>query len=364
MAKGNQQVTIYPQQDITSINANQQIYGLISAGVYKTGLSISDNPSEILITVAAGTTVVFEREYEGRKFVVKTVLADSYELDPLDKSTAFGNMKNSKSIHVYADWQYNPLAIEHDATFYITDDAGSVALIAQKMMLVGSFGNHQYMYAHREDPSPPSAAGTYRVDYSKVVGLNTLDNLSNQREALKVEFTGDGTGIYIKPGTVWISDLMGYWSESNYKNPLEQELQPGQLFGDPIPPPENAGSAGQYQIDTLRLVTDEEDLSKFKFKWSTKVVVTGETWDFKNMLFTKEGQLLPFLRGQQLNLTDPGYIVLICVRSCNSTDPGTGTIWIDEIWPQNTYVPETYTPRVGEVPSFTRLKLPVHSGII
>lgn len=377
---GNQQVTVYPLQDLTSINVNQTLYGLISEGVYWSELTIGGTPATesdpgiAFITIKAGTTMVFKKTEGVRTFLGKVVLGDDYIMRSetanggilrSDLWTAF-HSPLSKAIHIFADWNYDlDVSDAHYVEFnYVPDSLFSANISAGKLLLGSFLNNSSAMAGNESSYQGITLEDYYRVDYSNVPGRNTLNDLISSKESLKVSFMGDGTGVMIGPGMLQVSDAIGYWSTTD----SQTVLYPG-TFGESS---NRQGGSGDYQLDVLRLVTDETDQSAFKAEWTTKTFSskpagtgTGNSVrpDFKlNGGFVGDDELENmkiYLSGKQLDLTDPGYLVLICIRPCSISG---NECWVDEIWPQNCYIPEKYMPRIGEVANFTRWKIPTYSA--
>ena len=58
---GQQQVSIYSQQQLSSVYGNTILKGVIEPGVYNTSVEISKVGDNLLFTVAQGSTFVFKR---------------------------------------------------------------------------------------------------------------------------------------------------------------------------------------------------------------------------------------------------------------------------------------------------------------
>jgi len=435
-------------------------------------------------------------------------------------------MNISSAINILADWGYSSVdSTAHYAGFSAVDDATAVTSILAGQVLLGRFLNQGAMVADYVANGISSTLNVYRADYSTVVGLNTVTNSNVSLQNLRPEFRGDGAGINLTAGNLWISDTVCYWAATG-----------NQSYATLIPPPPKLGGAGTYQVDLLRLYLDETSSTYFTAGWSSNVITTGNTWNFDSMNFSRDA-LMSFLSGQELStsirygmigitqfsavgtaitatsaagstytvgdsiilsgfvgteqiklnglsttitavgtgtfsfvagsslatntyttgmggclrlmsggtigitnytvsstgitvtantpsnevsvgdvitisgavgteqaklngvwsvtatgtntftflvntqvtsgtynsalgtcvksvplVSGPGYTVLVEVRSCNS-NPGSGDYFIPGVWPQNTYAPETFTPRIGEVERLAKFKLPAYAGI-
>ena len=370
---GKQQVTIYPYQDLTSVEGNQILYGFMLPGVYEAELELVNGSIGIGLTtdqigvfIKAGTTCVFERSYTDpsnnvtKIFVAKVVLQDD-ALISASKSIIWNSGSPfylTEKLVVYADWQYDLLKQEERfAGFFLGTEEDIPTLQSEQKLILGVFLNHQY-FVTQAGTYPPGTndfvgldVNQYHLHYEQQPNRRLLRRLQTQSDMYDIEFDGTGTSIAVGPMKVFCSDTMLSIPRTSTYIPTRVATLPA-----------GKTAADVYQIDVLRLKQDEETQA-VGLEWQSFVKDNPvPAWDFSISSTFTESQIINFIAGVELGLVDPGYVVLIAVRACSDvpiSDPGHTT---SKIWPQLCYIPDYYVPRIATVEKFTRWKLPIQEA--
>ena len=367
---GNQQVTIFPYQDLTSYNANQILYGLIGNGFFEGSVSVVDGgvlggsytSAQVVFIVSSGSTFTFVRTYsigtQTKKFVGKVVL-DDHAYIPITKSILWksSGYMVANSIILSADWNYdleNPA--ERYIHFEILTDAQKPECLTNGKLILAEFFNHQYLVQNcgTEEPNYPAVSvSAYQRYYPEFQDQprRIFKRLEEQSKRLPVTFSYDGNKILVGPGVVWCSDMLLY-----VQTPMESPSIPLQTT---IPDGHTANE--YYQIDILRLMYDE-DTSTPMLKWDSFLKdKPSPEWNFGDISNIPQSTLISYISGIEYALYNSGLIVLIGVRECWNipTSEPTST----KLWPGQCYIPDFYIPQIGSPEYFSRFKLPVYADV-
>jgi hypothetical protein len=350
---GRQQVTVTPYQDLTSVNADQIISGIIRQGVYNSTVAIDSDVSNVYFNIAAGSTFVFERSWQDlagtRNLVGKSVLGDIAEIT-ISQATLSTYTSASGKLLLTADWDYN---LNDQSSIYVnfTVDIGENLsnIIADGKLVVCSILGHNLFIGN--NPT------VYRIGYDSQYNRNVLNNLNTKSNTFQVFFHGTGAYVHIglpsvalngtnpvdvlTPTVAWVSDKLVYLPQTKI-----------------IAPPAILGTLGSaYQIDTLRFVPDEtlgvEQSAGLNLVWyTTTKAAPGSPWTFSDRDSITQDALIAYLSGHRTEVIDSGHTILILVR-----DASCGVY----MWPQWCYVLDSSVPQIGESRLSVRTKLPIYT---
>ena len=368
--KGNQQVTIYPYQDLTSYNVNQLLYGLIGTGFFEGSVSIFDGGSlggeytnaQVVFRVNAGSSLTFIRSYlvesETKKFVGKVVL-ESHAYLPITKTTLWksSGYMGANSIIISADWNYsleNPT--ERYVNFEILTDVQKQDCITNGKIILAEFLNHPYLVNNcgTQEPNYPAVSVTsYQRYYPEIEGQSRriFKRLEEQSKRLPVNFSYDGNKILVGPGVVWCTDTILYLPTAMQSPPVPLRAS--------IPPGHTASE--YYQIDILRLIHNEEPYTPTLVWDSFLKEKPSPTWNFGDITNISQSDILNFISGYKFSVYNDGFVILIGVRECwniPTSGPTTTTLW-----PGQCYIPDFYMPHIGTSDYVTRFRLPVYTDL-
>jgi hypothetical protein len=365
---GKQQITIYPYQDLTSINGDQILLNLFTQGVHECEVQLVDGndlgapvgmtSDEIGILLKKGTTFLFESEVtdttltpvEVRPIVVKFVLNEDTFLDGenyLAKATIWKNdssFTNAEFLFVYAQWSYElDIPANRYAKFFLGTDASyetirtdGVSIILCKIL------NHQHFVTHY-DSGLDLELGHYQISYETKEDRNYLNLLKETLNQFIVEFDGDGENITVKAGTVVAGNTV-------LKKTSSTIAAPAAAVG---------GTSTDFQVDVLRYRYGNEDNTTMTpvLEWESFIFARPSNWAswvWTDAATITEDMITTYLNGKRLDVTDAGYNVLYLVRSWSVI--GATSV----MWPGWCYIPTATTPRVGAVETTTRLSVPIY----
>lgn len=364
--RGNQQVTIYPYQDLTSYYGNQILYGLIPQGVFTGEASVIDGGSlgnpytshQAVFRVSPGSVFVFIRNYTTKdglkKFVGKIVLEDEALID-ITKTILWKTPSYTTgvtSLLLTADWTYNlENPAERFIDFEILTDLQRASALAAGKIIVAEFLNHQYFVqnAGSDSPYPEVSLTDYQVQYPFVEGQprHLFTRLEKMSKQMPVVFAANGNTITVGPGVVWNADtLLSIPATTSPPIPLRASIPSGHTANE------------YYQIDVLRL-THLEETQEIILKWDSflKEKPTPE-WNFSNIPAIPQSTITSYLSGFEFALEDPGMIILFGVRNCASIPTSNPTS--TKLWPGQCFILDYFIPQLGAPEYYTRWKLPVH----
>lgn len=366
---GRQQITIYPYQDLTSINGDQILYGLFSQGAYNVQIELEDGAEggslgadNIGFIIKKGSTFMFEETVSDavsateRTVLIKAVLEEDGYLrysreNFISKAELWSNnavFTDSSFLFLYATWSYdleNPT--NRYVEFGIAGEASYASILAQseheRNVIICKILNQQYFvdtYASGGDLS----LGHYRISYEPKENRDYMNMLKTSLNQYLVEFDGDGEHAYVKIGEVLAGDTLVKNSSSLQITP------PGQLAGS---------HSDSFQVDVLRHRYGNEDNTTMGpvIEWESFLFASPSNvvdWVWENDTSITRDMITTYLNGKRLDTTDPGYTILILVRAWNTiTSPPV-------MWPNWCYIPNPLVPRVGTVESTTRVSLPIY----
>jgi hypothetical protein len=324
---GKQQVNIHPYQELTSLNANKLLYGIIEKGVYNCDISIDSDSSYINFRISEGTVFVFEKEIPLKgKIVGKIVLQEEAVIKKL--KTTLQSYTTAEKLIVSASWTYdsNNLTDIFAELNVVPFSTGILEQIqSDNDLVLGIILNHQ-------DFITDANALKYKVSYEEQKYRNVFKNLYEVAANFPIKFNSDGMGLSVGEGNCIIGDIYVY-----NKNTLTTT---------PPPPVDTLTPANYYQISALRLVTSStltpEDAPKLVWECFLKDIPIPS-------LPIKE-----IIDSFDFQWSDMGYTLLYHVRLRDGME-------ISPIWPEECFIVNPLIPQIGSPLNSSRLTLPVYN---
>ena len=392
---GNQTVSIYPSQQLSSIYGNEIIYGIVQPGVANASVSISTLSSNIVFTIAAGTQFYFQRSATDPvsgaitdTFIAKITLGSSatYNFSANTTWTA-GNYSASTKLYLVADWQYLSTAnyvaftIQNDSTIvnYNFTGTGNQVLVATILNNANAYNTY-----NTNGNILSSAITLFHIAYEGQAKRDVLPRINSKNDQFMVQFAGDGSGVYVSQGSNFIGDNFlssetvtqaPAWDTNTSHGGDAKFVYLGQLSTDKIAPPTiyttyannlstgssltiSSGNYGNYyQVDFLRNKFDEL-LHIQGFYWESFLQPAGSfTFVYGS---TTQQNLIDYLASavstgtQAYPLNGIGNTLLVSVRLLSAVNTS------NLIWPESTIVfRNTGLSEVTGVNNHSRFKLPI-----
>lgn len=364
---GNQQVSIFPYQELDSALGNSILYGILEPGVYASSVLIEEySPTQVKVVVGAGTVCVFFRtdnQSPSNKFVGKVVLTSDAEII-LDKDTIWegGGYSTSSKLYVTATWTYDITApSEKYASFEVKTDATVGTLpynlsSSSHSLLIATLLNHQYFTnAYPANPSPNLS--NYHIAYDNQTNRNLYNKLNYLNNEFQVNFSPEGTGVYVTGGNVFISGST--FNPTSVSAFLTEPLGvtytiPSKVDGSVVNVTSPDTTADYYQVDFLRIKRNE-NTGNFGFVFDSFITPKGSL-DFDTYIINKN-DLRVYLSTYEYPLSGDGKTILVLIRPRNALT--------NRFWPENTIIiNEGEEPLMveGSPKYHDRFKIPVYTS--
>lgn len=322
---GKQQINIHPYQELTSLNANKLLYGIIEKGVYNCNITIDSDPTFVYFNIAEGTVFVFEKEVPSNgKLVGKIVLQEDAVIRK-SKAT-LQNLEDAEKLIVSASWAYSNNSTEIFAELNVVPFSTGklIEIQGDNDLVLGIILNHQEF---REDAD----VSKYKVTYEEQKYRNVFKNLYEIASNFPIKFNSDGMGLSVGEGNCIIGDIY-----VNNKTTLSIS---------PPPPVETLTPENFYQISALRIVTTN----------------SSSSGDYPRLVwegFLKDTPIpqLPIkeiIDSSDFQWRDMGYTLLYHVRLREGMESS-------PIWPEECFIVNPLIPQIGSPLNSSRLALPVY----
>jgi len=367
---GKQQITIYPYQEITSVNANQILYNLVRPGVSNVKVEVYSplEPSQFGIKIYAGATMIFEQNLTengvNRKFLVKCVLEDDVTVETFTKSQYWGNTTAAEVLYVYADLNYDLNSDARYAKFGIAAEK-DVILDGQNLILA-TLLNHQYYvkeYNSIPEKKPDLSLNYYYVSYQDQLNGDVLPKLYDASTSFTPVFQGNLTDVVVPAGVFIAGNTIVSMAQTTVQPPAKITSFPVGKTADDM-----------YQIDILRLKVTKSSPRVAGVAWESMVLdkpTPTEQWVWSAAYGWTESKLLGYLTEKNLTLQDSGHILLILVRASNAIVfegatkeaqyPTWATVGFNKIHPSICYIPKSSILRIDEQDLHSRMKVPSYT---
>lgn len=372
---GSQDVTIYPYQNVASIDADQILLDLVKPGVFNADVETAVNGSNIEVTIKAGTTAVFRKNFTTteepiytRDFIVKVVLTDDIVIT--QAKTSFDGVTDDSIVLVIGwDWeeafttgtkkfadfrlvggtaaelwtsylQYGDLIICELLNHAAVKDTGGDGTYAYPIA-------YQNLYARQTDPT--KVIKDYR---------DTFEHLNNGANQFNVQFgkkvtTYAGpyyaTPVYSVSGYGIIRDTIFTIDETTDDIPVPLTTTPAEQL-----------AAGTYQVDILRIVITDDASNTPELEWTSVSSETSPGTINKDTPLTL-ANALAVLGTQEIPFVDDGIILGIAVRTRASIGDGATALTANILWPYQFVRWNPTIPYVGHAPTLTRTSLPIYA---
>jgi len=354
---GKQQISIYPYQDLTSINGDQILLKLFSQGMYEAEVTVTEeDATHIDITIKKGTTFVFESvvadlvEGVDRPIIVKVVLDEDVNWDGttyLTKEVIWSTDPTyaaAEFLFLYATWDYSiAVPANRYAVFHLGTDANYAAIKGNAAnVIICKILNHQHFVG--EYPLGDLSLGHYSISYETKENRNYINQLKDSLNIFPVEFDGDGEHITVTTGTV----ITGNTVITNTSTSVAPPAALVPTIGVP---------SDYFQIDVLRYKygNEDPDLMVPELAWESFLFAKPDpevAWDWADNTSITQDMIKGYLHGKRLDVVDTGYNILYLVRK--------NSIITTVMWPEWCYIPSPLIPRIGEVETTTRLSVPIY----
>jgi len=421
---GKQQVSIYPYQQLSSSYGNELFYGFLNPGIYSTKVSIanSGDNSGILIYIAAGTTLVFQRQAtdpvnntQNVNFIGKIVLSDVATIGPIPKTGISGIWSSgaglaSTALYVIADWTYNllnPNVIY--VNFYIDTDTNIISDVKTydgtftHKLVVATLMNHQaYAGGDHAGNGHANDMSYYHVAYDFQPNRDVLKNIFGVGNEYEIDFDPSGRGVYVGAGNSLTGESI-IFRDPEFNSTLSYtdttfpwNLADGQGMSYPDRVSDTTGiirpavgltqyyssssyqtnspiditgyEANYYQIDFLRIKLNEVDHTIFLGWESFLQPAASPELDFTNYHQTPidntamiSSNLMNYISQFNFPLSGEGETLLIAIRprgGANGIPLTDGSLNL--LFPESCIIPRKNSLRdLGGVSRHKRLKLPV-----
>lgn len=365
---GNQQVTIYPQQPLSSVYGNEVLYNVIQEGPEKASVRITTSGSDLIFYIEAGSTLFFLRQELDPLDAVKVVNfigkvslttdADYTISIPTFKSL-YNGLTATDPLYLIADWVYD------ENTRY-----SSFRLVSSLTGLSFEGVNHQILLAKILNIPAVIASGSpstldvnlFHVSYEIQKNREVLSRLYNTANQFMVSFEADGSGVKLFKGksfsgnsfissensTQWNTD-----STTVISPPLGLILYNNNVTTGSVI--DITGSEGDYyQVDFLRFGYKETTDHSLSFFWDSFLVFQQPPLI---PTFTEDNIINYLSQQRPFNLTGNAYNVLVLVRERDTLNTTTVT---KNFWPENCVIFKNKLPNNTPSNNHHRLKIPVY----
>ena len=214
---GQQQVSIYPYQQLSSVYGNALYYGNLNPGVYSTEVVITFGASDVVFTIKAGTTLIFQRQAidpidntKNDNLIGKIVLKSDATVPSTGaypKTGASGLWTSapytqSSALYIVADWEYSistPSLIYANFTLATDSTINSIKAADGTFthkLIIATILNQQYYYINNGSNDP----SFYHISYDFQVNRDVFKKEYIKNNRYRVDFDGQGRGVYINAG--------------------------------------------------------------------------------------------------------------------------------------------------------------------
>lgn len=370
--RGKQQITVYPYEELTSVNANQILQGLIQPGVSNTKVELVDAGANFGIKIKAGATFVFKQSLVQsgvtRDFLIKAVFEDDAERDDFSKALYWGATNASTDkLYIYADLNYDLENYEaRFVDFSLTSDFGSIA--TNQNLVVASLHNNLYFVGASTQGTGELTQnlGYYYISYSEQNNRNALNRLYDRNNSFQITFDGA-----MQQFTIAATNLI--CGNSLISMPSTTMTLPSKVTTYPA----GKSTTDFYQVDVLRLKVTKSNPRVYGYAWESLLLdkpvadSTYTDWTWENSYSWDEDRIFYYLKNKDLLIQDSGHIVLIMIR------PNWASVYADlsqlasymawavggfnKIHASICYAPNMFVPRIDEQDHHSRFKLPIYA---
>jgi len=337
---GLQQVSLHPQQELTSLNANKTLRGLWEPGVYNTEAEVSGDATNVIFTIKKGTTFIFNKLDESINIVgtPTELLGKIYLQDDATVTVTIDSLLvpsyDVSALVLYSTWDYN---VANSTSIFANFAIGpySPAFISEvegnNDVILAIILNHQ---AFRIS----SNFSAYQVAYQNQTYRDTFKHMFETTSSFPISFGHTGQEISVGPG----QGIIGSTYVTN-KNGLMCDCLVGSNWPTKVAPPDGSS---YLQIDVLRMVT--ENVS------TDGPDVTHLTWQSFLTPTVAYTSIPDLMDGIEFEWVEQGFNLLFAVRP-NATLSG-----VTPIWPSQCYIVNPLLPQIGLPKLLSRFKLPVY----
>jgi hypothetical protein len=210
---GNQQVSIYPYQQLSSIYGNEISYGILNPGVYSSDVTITDNGSSVNFNILAGTTLVFQRTAADplQSTITDTILGKivlgSTATVTQAKATLW-TLSNVSTLYLVADWTYSlSSSTLQYANFSISTDANLASSVrnadgtSSHVLIIAAILNNNYYVTNNPAGSPNTSDMTkYHISKESQSNRDVLKREYIRNNQYRIDFDPNGLGVYVNAG--------------------------------------------------------------------------------------------------------------------------------------------------------------------
>jgi hypothetical protein len=402
-----QQVTAYPFEPLSSIYANELLYGVVSVGINAPssgpGVVITngnlglDNTS-VCFTIKSGTVFYFQRAAaDPQNNAITDIMLGKITTTSDDTSLTVSkaslwntvtSFATTQTLYIVANWQYIPGdSTDIHLTFSLVTDSGIASIKAQdgtsthSVVVATILGQSYYTNAwvvnnwtSNLSQAYSASLSNYHIAYDYQAGRNILNRSTRNNDAFVVDFDPNGNGVYVESGNIIVADGFLPWTPTfagglPYPNrvsttgilPPSTGLQyyiSNVITNAKIDVIASSTQSSYYQIDFLRFKSDE-NTHVINMYWESFLQPQGGL-DFTNYTMTT-AQLLGYLSQYQFPIVGDGLPLLIAVRPRASIPTSQGAS--NQLWPESCIFPKhNIIPVIGTVKTHSRFKLPVWSA--
>jgi hypothetical protein len=379
---GKMDVTIYPYQDVASIDADQLLLDIVKPGVFNAHVTTAVNGTSIDFIIHAGTMIIFKKSFTEtspsytRDFIVKIIVVEDITITET-KANLNGLDEDGLVIICGWDWEQTfTSGTSKYATFVlkgIADPAVWTGYLIEGDLIVCELLNHRAVIdASSSFDINGDGTFNYQIAYqniyarqtnaSKVIKdyRNTFEQLNNSANQFNIQFGDLAEEVPPASGDYYtkIYCVSGYGMIRDTAFSIDEKTD-----GIPIPietvPAEKLGSGNDWQIDILRIIISDDISNTPELEWTSVTSSTSPgTLDRDTPLTIK--QALAVLGTQEIPFVDDGIIVGIAVRF--RTTIGIHTIGSPNVlWPYQFVKWNSGIPFTGHVPSSTRMSIPIYT---
>lgn len=215
---GNQQVTIYPYQQLSSVFGNEVSYGVLNPGVYSSGVTITDGGGSVIFTIAAGTTLVFQRSAADplSSAVTDTIIGKVVLGAPAAVSVAKATLWTSSystTLYLVADWTYslsNPTLLY--ASFSFSTDVnlqGNIRNLdgtSSHVLVIAAILNNNYYVTNFPSGNPTNTndMSKYHISNESQSNRDVFRREYIRNNQYRIDFDPNGRGVYVNAGHSFI----------------------------------------------------------------------------------------------------------------------------------------------------------------
>ncbi len=222
---GNQVVSIYSQQELSSIYGNSILNGVLTGGVADASISVLGSAA-VTVTIGQNTKLYFTRQAtdpvtgEVINIIGKvTIGAAAGFITPFDTTSGtvtygmsaaswYTNFQSESKLYVVADWIYDATATNKYATIGVYGSAALSSFNFQgvnNQVLIGVLLNNAAAVAQYTVDST-ILTSAYHISYEGQTNRDTLPRLYNENNKFLIQQAGDGSGLYVSSGLNFVGD--------------------------------------------------------------------------------------------------------------------------------------------------------------